>query len=120
MGDNNVLTGKISAATGSAVTIDTKYGKIEVDGTGKVGDEGSMAIRASAVKVNASDPGANSLEARLDFAEYLGDSVKLHMDLDGMPFLAKVHEERYAVIRAFEGKRVTVSWAREDGHLLEQ
>ena len=121
MGDNNVLTGKISAATGSAVTIDTKYGKVEVDGTGKVGDEGSMAIRASAVKVNTDVPaGANKLEARLDFAEYLGDSVKLHMDLDGQPFLAKVHEERYAEIRAFEGKRVTVSWAREDGHLLEQ
>ena len=60
------------------------------------------------------------VEARLDFAEYLGDSVKLHMDLDGKPFMAKVPEDRYTEIRGFEGKDVTASWSREDGHLLEQ
>ena len=65
-------------------------------------------------------PDVNGVKARLDFAEYLGDSVKLHMDLGGTPFMAKVPEDRYTEIRGFEGKDVTASWSREDGHLLEQ
>ena len=121
MGDNNVLSGPISSASGGTVVIDSPYGKVEVEGTGTVGATGSMAIRANAVKVSTDAvPAVNGVKVRLDFAEYLGDSVKLHMDLDGKPFMAKVHEERYAEIRAFEGKDVTASWAREDGHLLEQ
>jgi ABC-type Fe3+/spermidine/putrescine transport system ATPase subunit len=121
MGDNNVLHGKISAASGGVVTIDTPYGKVEADGTGTVGEEGSVSVRASVVKISTDAvPSINGVKVRLDFAEYLGDSVKLHMDLDGKPFMAKVHEERYAEIRAYEGKDVTATWAREDGHLLEQ
>ena len=121
MGDNNVLHGKISAASGGVVTIDTPYGKVEADGTGTVGEEGSISVRASVVKVSTDAvPSTNGVKVRLDFAEYLGDSVKLHMDLDGKPFMAKVHEERYTEIRAYEGKDVTATWAREDGHLLEQ
>ena len=65
-------------------------------------------------------PATNGVRVRLDFAEYLGDSVKLHMDLDGKPFIAKVPEDRYAELRALEGKDVTATWAAEDGHLLEQ
>ncbi len=121
MGDNNVLKGTIASASGGVIVIDTPYGKVEVEGTGNVGDESSMAIRASAVKVSTDAvPAINGIKVRLDFAEYLGDSVKLHMDLDGKPFMAKVHEERYAEIRAYEGKDITASWTREDGHLLEQ
>ena len=78
-------------------------------------------MRASVVKISTDAvPSINGVKVRLDFAEYLGDSVKLHMDLDGKPFMAKVHEDRYAEIRAYEGKDVTATWAREDGHLLEQ
>ncbi|MGI9117502.1 MAG: ABC transporter ATP-binding protein [Gaiellales bacterium] len=121
MGDNNVLSGTISSASGGTVVIDTPYGKVEAKGSGTVGADGAMAIRANAVKVGTdAAPSVNGVKVRLDFAEYLGDSVKLHMDLDGKPFMAKVHEERYAEIRAFEGKDVTASWALEDGHLLEQ
>lgn len=121
MGDNNVIHGTIEAASGGTVVISTASGKVEVSGTGTVGAPGSIAIRASAVKVNTDAvPETNGVKARLNFAEYLGDSVKLHMDSNGTPFLAKVVEERYAEIRAFEGKDVTVTWAVEDGHLLEQ
>ena len=121
MGDNNVMKGTISSASGGTVVIDTPNGKVEVEGSGTVGAESSMAIRANAVKVSTDAvPEINGVKVRLDFAEYLGDSVKLHMDLNGQPFMAKVHEDRYAEIRAFEGKDVTATWAREDGHLLEQ
>jgi ABC-type Fe3+/spermidine/putrescine transport system ATPase subunit len=121
MGDNNVLKGKVESTSGGNVVIATPYGKVEVPGTGTVGEDAGMAIRASAVRVsNEAVPAINGVKARLDFAEYLGDSVKLHMELDGRPFLAKVDEERYVEIREFEGKEVTATWAIEDGHLLER
>ena len=121
MGDNNVLHGKVASASGKNVIIDTPHGKVEVAGTGKAGDVASMAIRASAVKIGTdAAPAINGVRVRLDFAEYLGDSVKLHMDFNGEPFLAKVDEERFGEVQAFEGKEVTATWAIEDGHLLEQ
>jgi ABC-type Fe3+/spermidine/putrescine transport system ATPase subunit len=121
MGDNNVFHGTVSAVNGGNIVIDTEYGKVEVPGTGAVGEPASMSIRASAVKVSGdATPAVNGVKVRLDFAEYLGDSVKLHMDLNGLPFMAKVHEDRYAEIRAYEGKDVTATWSIEDGHLLEQ
>jgi len=121
MGDNNVLHGTIESASGGNVVIATPYGKVEVAGSGTPGEPASMAIRASAVKVlDDAAPAVNGVRVRLDFAEYLGDSVKLHMDLNGEPFLAKVVEDRYAEIRALEGKEITATWALEDGHLLEQ
>ncbi|MFM9022221.1 MAG: ABC transporter ATP-binding protein [Solirubrobacterales bacterium] len=121
MGDNNVFHGTISGTNGGNVVIDTPHGTVEVPGTGMAGQPGSMAIRASAVKISTdATPAVNGVKVRLDFAEYLGDSVKLHLDLDGQPFMAKVHEDRYAEIRVYEGKDVTASWAIEDGHLLEQ
>ena len=108
MGDNNVFTGTIASASGGTVVIDTPHGKVEVDGAGTAGAPGSMAIRAAAITVSTDAvPPVNGVKVRLDFAEYLGDSVKLHMDLDGTPFMAKVPEDRYTEIRGFEGKDVT-------------
>ena len=121
MGDNNVVHGKIESASGGVVVIAGEHGKVEVNGVGTVGENAAMAIRASAVKVsNDTVPAINGVKVRLTFAEYLGDSVKLHMDLAGQSFMAKVDEERYAEIREFEGKEITATWSREDGHLLEQ
>jgi hypothetical protein len=80
-----------------------------------------MAIRASAVKVSTTGDVAdvNAARAHLNFAEYLGDSVKLHLDVSGQPFLAKVDEARYAELSGAEGSDVIVSWNADDGQLLE-
>ena len=48
-------------------------------------------------------PDVNGARARLNFAEYLGDSVKLHLDVAGQPFLAKVDEHRYAELSEGRG-----------------
>jgi ABC-type Fe3+/spermidine/putrescine transport system ATPase subunit len=121
MGDNNVFHGSVSGTNGGNVVIDTPHGTVEVAGSGTTGQPASMAIRANAVRISTDAvPATNGVKVRLDFAEYLGDSVKLHLNLDGQPFMAKVHEERYAEVSAYEGKDVTASWAIEDGHLLEQ
>ena len=49
----------------------------------------------------------NTAQARLNFAEYLGDSVKLHLDVAGEPFTAKVAETRYAEMRETRERRTS-------------
>ncbi len=121
MGDNNVVRGPVTANGDGTVTIRGEHAAARVRGDVNGSAEAAMAIRASAVKVTSDATAAdvNGTRARLIFAEYLGDSVKLHLEVGGDPFIAKVDEARYAEIRAFEGQDVTVGWDVEDGQLLE-
>ena len=121
MGDNNTVRGPIESADGDTITIRGPHVAGRVKGAGTIGSEAAMTVRASAVDVTAGGPGAagpNTAQARLNFAEYLGDSVKLHLEVTGEPFTAKVAETRYAEMRDLEGGDVTVSWSVEDGRLL--
>jgi ABC-type Fe3+/spermidine/putrescine transport system ATPase subunit len=122
MGDNNTVRGPIEASDGETITIRGAHVAARVKGKGAVGDEAAVTIRASMVDVTAGAPaedGPNCGQARLNFAEYLGDAVKLHLEVAGEPFTAKVAETRYAEMRELEGGDVTVRWNFEDGHLLE-
>ena len=123
MGDNNTVRGPIESVDGDTITIRGEHVAARVKGTGKVGDEAAMTVRASTdrgrrtARRPAAEP--NVAQARLNFAEYLGDSVKLHLEVAGEPFTAKVAETRYAEMRDIESSDVTVRWNVEDGHLLE-
>ena len=121
MGDNNTIRGPVESADGGIVTIVGEQAKVRVNGTATVGSEAAATIRASAIKVStdANVPDVNAARARLNFAEYLGDSVKLHLDVAGLPFLAKVDEHRYAELAKAEGSDVTVTWDAADAQLLE-
>ena len=122
MGDNNTVRGPIESVDGDTITIRAPHVVGRVKGTGKVGDEAAMTVRASTIDVAAGAPaqsGPNTAEARLNFAEYLGDAVKLHLEVGGEPFTAKVAETRYAEMRGLESGAVTVRWNVENGHVLE-
>ena len=122
MGDNNTVRGKIESVDGDTITIRGPHVAGRVKGTGAVGSEAAMTVRASTVEVTPGNPpasGPNTASARLNFAEYLGDSVKLHLEIAGEPFTAKVGETRYAEMRDLESGDVTVRWNVEDGHILE-
>jgi putative spermidine/putrescine transport system ATP-binding protein len=122
MGDNNTIRGPIESVDGDTITIRGEHVVARAKGTGTVGSEAAVTVRAATVDVRAGAPAAsapNTAEARLNFAEYLGDSVKLHLDVAGDPFTAKVAETRYAEMRDLESTVVTVSWNVEDGHALE-
>jgi TOBE domain-containing protein len=65
-------------------------------------------------------PGAlNQLEGELNFVEYLGDLVKLHLDAFGARFSAKVPGGRYPELRGREGGRVRLTWREDDVQLLD-
>ncbi len=122
MGDNNTVRGPIESADGETITIRGEHLSARVTGKGTVGEEAAVTIRASAIDVTAGPPAEsapNCAQARLNFAEYLGDSVKLHLEIAGEPFTAKVAETRYAEMRDLESTDVTVRWNVGDGHVLE-
>jgi putative spermidine/putrescine transport system ATP-binding protein len=121
MGDNNTIRGPVESSEGGVVTIVGQQARARVNGSREVGAEAAMTVRASAIKVSTDPqvPDFNAARARLNFAEYLGDSVKLHLDVQGQPFLAKVDEHRYAELAKAEGSDVTVSWDAADAQLLE-
>jgi putative spermidine/putrescine transport system ATP-binding protein len=122
MGDNNTVRGPIESADGETITIRGEHLSARVTGKGTVGEEAAVTIRASAIDVTAGPPAdsaPNCAQARLNFAEYLGDSVKLHLEIAAEPFTAKVAETRYAEMRDLEGTDVTVRWNVGDGHVLE-
>jgi ABC-type Fe3+/spermidine/putrescine transport system ATPase subunit len=122
MGDNNTVRGPIETVDDETITIRGEHITARVIGKGTVGDEAAVTIRAGMVDVTAGPPSAsapNCAQARLNFAEYLGDSVKLHLEVAGDPFTAKVAETRYAEMRDLESTEVTVRWNVQDGHVLE-
>ena len=122
MGDNNIFRGSV-ARDGDRVVIDA--GRLKVATTAPAGfepgSETAASIRASGVRVDEeprSDDGVNQLECEVEFVEYLGDLVKLHLRQDEDVFVAKVPGDEYALLRGREGATVRISWQEADVQLL--
>ena len=122
MGDNNIFRGSI-AREGDRLVIDA--GRLKVATTAPAGfepgAEAAASIRASGVRVDEeprSDDGVNQLECEVEFVEYLGDLVKLHLRQDEDVFVAKVPGDEYALLRGREGATVRISWQEADVQLL--
>jgi ABC-type Fe3+/spermidine/putrescine transport system ATPase subunit len=123
MGDNNILRGRVAEKSGDRLVVTDDHGvrwsAVAPGATHAVGDEALLAVRAAAVEV--ADDGAagdNSTEAEIVFVEFLGDLVKLHLDVGGERMLAKVPGERYPALRGREGERIRITWKEDDVQLL--
>ncbi|HXV57764.1 MAG TPA: ABC transporter ATP-binding protein [Gaiellaceae bacterium] len=122
MGDNNIFRGNVGRE-GDRLVIDA--GRLKVATTAvagfEPGSEAAASIRAAAVRVDEeprSVDGVNQLECQVEFVEYLGDLVKLHLRLDDDVFVAKVPGDEYALLRGREGATVRISWQEADVQLL--
>ena len=122
MGDNNIFRGSV-AREGDRLVIDA--GRLKVATTAPAGfepgSEAAASIRASGVRVDEeprSDDGVNQLQCEVEFVEYLGDLVKLHLRQDEDVFVAKVPGDEYALLRGREGATVRISWQEADVQLL--
>jgi hypothetical protein len=69
-------------------------------------------------ETNSGPAGLNSADGEIVFVEFLGDLVKLHLEVGGERMLAKVPGERYPVLRGREGGRIRIRWKEEDAQLL--
>ena len=122
MGDNNIFRGSV-AREGDRLVIDA--GRLKVATTAPAGfepgSEAAASIRASGVRVDEeprSHDGVNQLQCEVEFVEYLGDLVKLHLRQDEDVFVAKVPGDEYALLRGREGATVRISWQEADVQLL--
>jgi ABC-type Fe3+/spermidine/putrescine transport system ATPase subunit len=122
MGDNNVLAGMVSAREGDRLTVDTRSGAtvtLVAPGTDRsIGDDVLVSVRAAAARIDEAGAGPNTAECEVVFVEFLGDLVKLHLEIEGERMLVKVPGEAYAALRGREGERIRVSWREDDVQLL--
>ena len=122
MGDNNVFSGTVTARDGDRLSVETAGGTrvtaIAPDTDYAVGDDVLVSVRAAAARLEDGPTGTNSAECEIVFVEFLGDLVKLHLELGEDRFLVKVPGEAYASLRGREGDRIRVAWEEKDVQLL--
>jgi putative spermidine/putrescine transport system ATP-binding protein len=127
MGDNNLISGKVTQSENGRVVIEDEHGvqvSIRPGATTApaVGEPALVSIRAAAVEVGEPSEGAaelNSARCEIVFVEFLGDLIKLHLTAGGERMLAKVSGDRYPAFRGKEGETVLISWKEEDVQLLD-
>jgi putative spermidine/putrescine transport system ATP-binding protein len=123
MGDNNVLAGMVSARNGDRLTVQTKAGPtatvVAPDAAYAVGDPVLLSVRAAAARLDEGAAGGpNTADCEIVFVEFLGDLVKLHLDIGEERMLVKVPGEAYSSLRGLEGQRIRISWREDDVQLL--
>jgi ABC-type Fe3+/spermidine/putrescine transport system ATPase subunit len=123
MGDNNIISGHVTARDGDRLTVEDGPVRTSVLAPGDslgVGDTALVSVRAAAVEVEggAAPAAGNSAECEIVFVEYLGDLVKLHLTAGSNRMLAKVPGERYPSLRGREGESILITWRDEDVQLL--
>jgi ABC-type Fe3+/spermidine/putrescine transport system ATPase subunit len=123
MGDNNLIQGRIAERAGDRLIIQNDDVRVSVragDDARAVGDEAAVSVRATAVEVDESGGpvGVNTAECEIRFVEFLGDLLKLHLNVGDERMLAKLSAERYPELRGREGEKIRVSWKEEDVRLL--
>src|SRR4051812_13408710 len=125
MGDNNIIRGRVAERSGDRLVVvgdhDMRTTVVAPDAETSVGDDALLAVRAASVELaeNGAGPaGENTAEAEIVFVEFLGDLVKLHLDVGGERMLAKVSGDRYPALRGREGERIRIGWKEEDVQLL--
>lgn len=125
MGDNNILHGSVRQSRDGQVVIEGELGTYQAPNpAGRTLDEGervAIAVRANAVRVvpGSSNGSVNSLAARIQITEYLGDVVKVHMNAGERSLMAKVPESRFDEVSTLHGEPVTASWTAEDVQILD-
>ena len=124
MGDNNILKGTVARREGDRLVIDDgsiRASVVAPDEDRGVGDEITVAVRAAAVSLDSGAGGGselNTADCEIVFVEFLGDLVKLHLQVGEERLLAKVPGEQYASLRGREGETIRISWKEEDVQLL--
>jgi ABC-type Fe3+/spermidine/putrescine transport system ATPase subunit len=128
MGDNNVMTGQVSAVEGDQVWIEADGLRLLARHAGLAVGQGMHAsVRASVIEAeplaanaaNRIDDQPNQATATLTFLEYLGDVVKLHCRLpNGQTMVTKQAERERSWSGLAEGEPVRLSWGVDDVQLL--
>ncbi len=122
IGENNTLTGKVSAVNGSTCTAETESGAITALAVniGGVGSPTTMSLRPERVTVNPPEGQCpNLFDAHVKELIYLGDHVRTRMSVCGNDdFIVKIPNAA-GHVHLSPGDDVKVGWQAEDCRALD-
>ena len=132
IGGHNVLEGRLDAASVEGFRLKVAAGGFVAGagGTAAAGrDTASVAIRSDLVRVRAGRSDAapdnavtgpdNAITGRVRGIEYHGSSVRIELEVDGVPeFTATVGEKEFYAAPVEVGSDVIASWRTDAVHLL--
>jgi putative spermidine/putrescine transport system ATP-binding protein len=119
VGENNLLSGSIEASPGGLTAVRLSSGAVvsvacSWSGSGPV----TLAVRPEKMRLNQDAEGlANRISARVTELAYLGDQLRMLVDLGGSQ-IAMVKIAAFDKNRPQVGDTVDIGWNPEDGHLF--
>lgn len=127
MGENNLIPATVEEVKGEYVVLKGDGGTVlmaKVDSGASRGLSGSLCVRASRTRILpaqdvADHPVENSFPCSVSFVEYLGDTVKLHLQHPGgQEMLVRMDDETFLSRPFSEGEQVVLTWRAEDARFL--
>jgi len=116
VGRNNIFPGTVKASGGSQVTVETALGDFNVSGEAPVGTSASIVIAGDMMQIG---PGDNGIEAIVISEEFVGSTITAFCEAaDGTEIKVQAQERALADLNLCAGSKVTLHWAKGDGHLL--
>ena len=122
IGENNKLSGKVTTLENNLCDVlldDGTHVKSEAVNVSAVGDRTTISLRPERVEVNPETPMENNLSGKIIETLYLGDHLRIVMEVAGnKEFIAKIRNR--GEVRAFaKDQVVTVGWAANDCKALD-
>ena len=121
MGEHNVISGKVSAASGKGVTVSV-HGGSGFTATGaarEIGETADIAIRTDRVRLGAPAAAGLGFTGVVGNIEYRGSSVKLSVSGAGIEdFTAIVGDAAFFAEPVSVGDAVQLAWEAEDAIVL--
>ena len=133
IGDNNIFSGKVLGWDKGLLVVENGLGRFSIAATqprepANLQEHIHFSIRANLVALHRKRPKStnppsgnesNSLPGRVTLAEYLGDVIRLRLELsDGSEMVVKQTEEQHFREPCREGETVWISWSPESAVLL--
>jgi len=122
IGENNKLNGTVEKISGNFCTVKlidgSKVEALKVNVHTK-GDVTTLSLRPERIEIDPPKGTANTIKGRIEELIYLGDHIRVRMNVAGNDeFIVKVRNraERRAL---FEGETVDIGWTSEDAKALD-
>ena len=124
VGTNNIIEGRVRAAAGGRIVVDTAHGAIEAAAPAgrapAVGDAINLVVSADRVALPAqAEPHVNAVTGSVISEEFIGSVVTLYLDIGGgTAFRVQKQAHELDTIEIEPGQTLHASWRAEDTYVL--
>jgi putative spermidine/putrescine transport system ATP-binding protein len=122
IGENNKLSGKVTAINGSECSVDVGQGvmlKADAVNIAGIGGTTTISLRPERIEIQPEGEMDNMVDGRVEELIYLGDHIRVRMNVAGNDeFVVKVRN-RGVRRKIDEGETVKIGWAASDCKALD-